>query len=563
MKHLIDQKCPMRDGVLLNFDLYQPDDDAAHPVVLMRTPYTKEAVQNEGIYTNFSRYTDHGISVMIMECRGTGLSEGLFKVNAESEYQDGYDSVEWIASQPWCDGHVGMFGLSYFGFTQLAAASRAPKGLDAICPFMTQAMAPFGSQITQTYNYGHICWIYGQLLGHMERFLPDEKVRAEKEPILRAHAEKLNQYAMHLPADQNPAALVEGVPLLKDYLDLIRGVEDRAFWASIEHPTDFSRAHTAMFHCTGWFDVCLDTTIHNWTAVQQQADAYTRENARLLIGPWSHGGRFHAVHGRFNYGSANDGCGQDVNGRMLDWFKRYLAGDETAAKDWPVVRYYVLNADKWLEDSAWPPAAAKETPYYLHSEGRLSTAMPDAETPDTFTYDPADPCPGYAPQQEGRQEQIPDYAPVSARDDVLTYETPVLEQDLTIAGIMKMRLFAATTAKDTDFACRVLDVYPDGFEYSLNAGLVRGKWRKGFFVYDPVTPGKAEAYEIEIGSIAACLKAGHKLKIQVSSSLFPLYDRNLNTGEPAAGCDHCETAVQTVLHDRDHPSCVLLPVITL
>lgn len=501
---------------------------------------------------------------MVQECRGTGRSGGVLDANAFNEYQDGVDTVNWVAEQSWCDGNVGMFGLSYFGFTQLAAASCAPKALKAVCPFMTQAAEPFGAQMTQTYNFFHLCWIYGQVQNNPVRFIPDEGRRESILQTLREYAPRLAEYAMHLPANQNPAACVEGVPLLKDYLALINGIEDRDFWHGMRHPTDYTQAHCAMFHCTGWYDVCLDTTIHNWHTVQATADDYTRQNARLLIGPWSHGGSFHARYDDIDFGERNTGDGQDVTGQMLAWFDRYLKQiSQRPAREKPV-RYYIIGADEWREDTTWPPAESELTAMYLHSGGRLSEQCHNAaemEPADTYQYDPQNPSFSAAPPRDGEMLEIGDYAPVSQRDDVLTYETEPLTQDITVAGEMFLQLYAATDAKDTDFACRVLDIAPDGFARALNMGLLRGKWRKGFFQFEPVTPGKVECYRIEIGSAAWRIKAGHRLAVQVCSALFPLYDRNLNTDEPSCSCDHSLIANQTVYHDWAYSSCLLLPLL--
>lgn len=563
MKHTEDAKMPMRDGTQLSYDLYQPDMTDAYPTILMRTPYTKASLNREGIYANYRRYVDHGYNVVVVDCRGTGESEGILNANAVSEYDDGYDTVEWIAQQPWCDGSVGMMGLSYFGFTQLAAASTAPKALKAICPFMTQAMEPFGAQMTQTYNYGHLGWMYGQLLTHMERYVPDPAVRARVEPILRAYGSNLQQYALHLPANQNPAANVENVGLLKDYRDLICGMEDRAFWTSLRHPTDFSKIHTAMLHCTGWFDVCLDTTIRNWAATLTDADTYTRDQAKLIIGPWAHGGAFNTVFGAYNFGAENDGAGQDINGKMLAWYDYHIKGKDNGVQDWAKVRYYVLGSGEWKESSSWPPAEAQAIPFYLHEGRKLSMNAPSAmEAADTYTYDPMNPAPGYALSKDGTHEVIPDYSALTERKDLLTYETEALEEALTVAGTVRMQLFAKTDAKDTDFSCRLVDVYPDGREFLLAQGLIRAKWRNGFFQFAPIVPGETVGYSFDVGNTGCCFLKGHRIKIHVSSALFPLYDRNLNTGEPSAFCDHYETAEQTILHDVEHPSCVYLPVIS-
>lgn len=562
MRHIVDAKMPLRDGVLQNFDLYKPDGEGAYPVILMRTPYTKASLTQERIYANVRRYTDHGYHVVVAECRGTGKSEGVLNANAAHEYDDGVDTVLWLAEQPWCDGNIGMFGLSYFGFTQLAAAAEAPKALKAICPFMTQAMEPFGAQMTQTFNYGHIHWIYGQLMAQPERFMPDAEERARLLPILQEHTAKLGDYELLLPAVQNPAALVAGAPLVQDYLDLIQGMEDKAFWDGLRHPTDFRRAHTAMLHCTGWFDVCLNTTIHNWNAVMAQADDYTRDAARLIIGPWSHGGEFHAAFGAYDYGMENDGAGQDINGKMLAWFDYHIKGKPNEVPDWAKVRYFVLGCNEWRNASAWPPAEVEMTPFYLHAGNLLDRNLPtQAERPDCFDYDPMNPAPAYARGIEGQNDPLPDYAPLGKRADVVTYTTLPFTEPVTIAGTVTMKLYAITTAKDTDFTCRLIDVYPDGREFLLTQGLVRAKWRKGFFQASTIEPGQPAEYMIEVGNASCCFLAGHCIKLHVSSALFPLYDRNLNTGEPSATCNHCVTAQQQLLHDNTHPSCVLLPLL--
>jgi putative CocE/NonD family hydrolase len=562
MRAVYDQMMPMRDGALMNYDLYQPDNNGRYPAILMRTPYTKSSLTMERIYSNFRRYVDHGYCVIVSECRGTGKSEGVLDLTRHNEYEDGYDTVEWIASQPWCTGQVGMTGLSFFGFTQLAAASLAPPSLKAICPFMTQAVEPFGTQITQTFNYGHLEWIYGQLLSHPETFIKNPVERARLEPVLRKHQEKLQSYALLLPADRNPAALVQGVALLRNYIDLVDCVESSEFWTKLRHPTDFSRAHTAMLHCTGWFDVCRETSIHNWQAIQDTADRYTADAQRLIIGPWSHGGEFNTAFGDFDFGADNDGAGQDINGQMLNWFDHHIKGRNNEVSAWSKVRYFVLGANQWRTSGSWPPAESVPTAYYLHVQKQLDRAVPaQGETPDEYTYDPMDPAPCYAPAKANRYETIPDYSVVADRADTLTYETQALESPLTLAGTVRMRLYAITDAADTDFTCRLVDVYPGGFEFLLAQGLIRAKWRKGLFKLDHITPGEIVAYDICVGNIACRLEAGHTIKLHVSSALFPLYDRNLNTGEPSGSCGYCVVAHQKILHDADYPSHILLPIL--
>ena len=229
---------------------------------------------------------------------------------------------------------------------------------------------------------------------------------------------------------------------------------------------------------------------------------------------------------------------------------------------WPKVRYFVLGSNEWRTSSAWPPAEARQTAYYLHEGGRLDLDAPVCdESPDYFAYDPMEPAPAYAPSKTHQSDQLPDYAPLGLREDVVTFETAPMTQPVTVAGTVVLRLYAATTAKDTDFTCRLLDVYPDGREFLLTQGLIRAKWRGGFFQHSSIVPREPTEYTIEVGNAGCCFLPGHRIKLHVSSALFPLYDRNLNTGEPSATCNHCEIAHQTLLHDETHPSCVMLPIL--
>ena len=546
----------MRDGIELSLDLYTPDDRGTYPVILIRTPYTKDSLKRERIYGHYQRFTDRGYAIAVQDCRGTGESDGIFCANAPQEYEDGYDTVEWIAKQNWCNGNVGMMGLSYFCFTQLAAASLQPPALKAICPFMTMSQEMFGSWMTRSVNYGHIHWIYGQLLEHLGRYIPDAERRERYRILLETNNRNLDQFAYSLPATQNPA-IISGVPLLNDYVQLYNGIEKSEYWRSMHHPTDFSCMHVPMFHCTGWFDVCLDTTIRNWKTMQSQSDSYTKEQSRLIIGPWAHGGECNTVFGHFDFGHENDGEGQDLSGKMLSWFDYYMKGKANGVEQWPIVHFYVLGLNRWLDSAAWPPAEADYISLYLHRNHQLSTDLPTEEEPDHYTYDPGKPSPAKA----GDGELIPDYRPVSNRGDVICYETKSINKSVVLAGTVKMDLFASSDVKDTDFACRLMVVLQDGFEFMLSQGLVRAKWRNGGKTPTFLEKNQMVHYEFEIGNIACQLQKGQRLKIHVMSALFPLYDRNLNTGEPSATCDHYQIAHQSIFHDILYPSAIRLPVL--
>lgn len=558
----LDLECPMRDGVLLRYDLYKPEDGARHPVILMRTPYGKNKIVYEKIYSNLEMFTGEGYCVAVMDLRGTGHSDGLFRVNTENEYEDGYDSVQQLAGEEWCDGNVGMFGLSYFGFTQLAAASMAPPALKAICPFMTLAMEPFGAHLySHTVNDLHLNWIYSQLLEFPEHYLPDPAFREKTLPVLKEMNTRLQEYKDELPANRNRAALIGGIPMLEDYLALLNGIEEKSFWESIHHPTDFSKTHAGIFHCTGWFDVAKDTTIHNYNAISEEADEYTRQNSILLIGPWEHGSVLRHVQDGYDFGAENSGEGQQVDRLMLQWFDGYLKGKRGAADAMPRVRYFVMGENTWRTANVWPPENACMKEYYLGIGGKLKAEGPAAdERYVAYDYDPMNPTPSFFTDSKGRG-MIPDLGEwARGRTDMVCFETEKFTEALTVAGTIRARIYAETDVKDTDFVCRVADVYPDGTEFELATGLVRAKYRNGMWKRDFAPQGTTCCYDFEVGNTANTFLPGHRMKVYICSAFYPLYDRNLNTGAPACQGTEAVTAHQKIRMSPDCPSCILVPV---
>ena len=542
MKTIKNYMCPMRDGVKLATDLYLPDAEGAYQLILMRTPYDKNVFDSEPLYAHYTDYVEAGYVVAIQDCRGANASEGCLNLNGKNEHLDGYDAVEYLAAQPFCNGRVGMFGLSYFGFTQMAAAGQNPSHLDAICPFMTCSLATFGTSRMQTIAAFHLGWAYGQLLQHPEAYMPDEEFRSKMLPLLQENMGKLNEYNKLLPMNRNPAALLPGVPLLDDYIALVEGVEKKEFWDSILSPIDHDKIHTAALHGTGWLDVACNNTIDNFMASRRSADSFTRENARLLIGPWTHGGVLpHEIEG-IDYGSENSGEAQDVAGMMLRWFNRNLKDmdDDCFAGR---VRYFVMGSNDWHTAADWPPPEAVRTKFYLAANGTLQTELPQAgEVP--MDYDPMNPAPSALVDHQKRGLTA-DWSMISDRPDVLEFRTAALDCDTTIAGNLRMTLFAATDVPDTDFACRVTDLAPDGYQRQIAAGLVRARHRNGLFTNDFLTPGETVCYEFGVGHAGYRVEAGHRIAIQLSGSLFPDCNRNLNTTEaPSLGEDYA------VAHDR-------------
>lgn len=558
MKITKNFSCMTRDQIRLATDLYMPDRDGAYPVILMRTPYDKEGIVREPLYEHYPEFVEAGYIVAIQDCRGTCASEGNMNLNGANEQEDGYDAVEFLAAQPFCDGNVGMFGLSYFGFTQIAAAAGAPPHLKAICPFMCCSLSSFGTSSMQTVASFHLNWAYNQLLEHAGQYMPDEAFREQMLPVLKEYRDKLGEFAKILPMNENPAALLKGVPMLKDYLDLVEGVEKKEFWDSIHSPVSYDNIHTAMLCGTGWMDGACNSTIENYMAARRSADSFTRENAFLLIGPWTHGGVLPHRIEDVDFGAENSGEAQDVSGTMLHWFNRYLKRmDDTFLPD--RVRYFMQGSNDWHTAADWPPPQSVPVKFYLAQGAKLCREISDSGEA-ALTYDPMNPAPSGIVDQKNRMAMA-DWSEISDREDILEFHSDPLQEDLLLAGSIRVSLYAATDVLDTDFVCRLTDIAPDGYQRQIAVGYVRARHRNGLFTNDFLTPGETVLYQFGIGHTAYRIPAGHAVGIQLTGSMFPGINRNLNTPEPPSlGKDYA------VAHDRIFfggkcASCLELPVL--
>jgi len=558
MRTIHNEMIPMRDGVRLATDIYLPDREGAYPVILLRTPYNKLGIVKEPLYEHFPRFIANGYGIAVQDCRGTLASEGKMNLNGGNEHEDGYDTVEYLAVQSFCDGNVGMFGLSYFGFTQIAAASGAPEHLKAICPFMCCSLASFGTSPMQTIASFHLGWAYGQILEHPEEYIPDPVERERLLPVLKENMGRLGQYSTYLPMNENPAAHVEGVPMLADYVDLTEGVEMKSFWDSIHSPMDYDHMHTAMLHGTGWMDAACMSTIDNFMAARRSKDDLTRESARLLIGPWTHGGVLPYHIEDLDFGAENSGDAQDVTGIMMRWFDRWLKEKDTDV--FPSrVHYFVQNSNDWHEASDWPPPESVRTPFYLTSEGCLTEDVP-AQGCLEMEYDPENPPPSNLADAKGRH-MTADWSELPARSDILRFTSSILEDGATIAGNIRVVLYASTDVPDTDFACRLTDIAPDGYERQITAGLVRARHRNGLFTEDFLTPGETVRYEFGIGHAGYYLAPGHRIGIHVMGALFPQINRNLNTKEAPSLGKIWAVAHDTIYTGGEQASYIDLPLL--
>ncbi len=563
MRLLKDMKVPMRDGVKLSMNVYRPEGDEPCPTILLRTPYVKERIGIEWLYANYEELADAGYNVAFQDARGTGLSEGVLLSNGGNEVDDGYDSIEWIAAQPWCDGHVGMFGLSYFGFDQLAAAENNPPHLDTVCPFQNSAIQPLSITRSHTLMHYHLRWLYARVLDSLDRM----DVSAQEKERIRAQINDYNsrwdEVVRYLPSRENPAARIDGVPVLLDYVDLVDGVEDPEYWKKAHRPIRLKGIDMPMLFLSGWFDLAKDGTFDNYREVAAHGTGKARTQSRLIIGPWVHGGGLSSNLDGIDFGAENSGEGRGIRDLMKKWFDHWLKGRDGGVPEAPIT-VFVLGANVWRDETEWPPARAVATPWYLHGgadgkRGTLSQTPAGDEAPDRYAYDPENPVPSDLRDAQGRT-LFADPSYLDERGDVLSYTSAPLDADLDVTGCVSLRLFAETDARDTDFFARLCDVDGSGRAFPLVEGIVRGRFRDGW-TPTLLTPGKAYKFDIDLGSISNVFKAGHRLKLTVTSSSFPAHDRNLNTGARTGWGDTTVVAHQTIYHDAEHPTRLLLPVI--
>lgn len=554
-----DLRCPMRDGVTLSTDVYLPGEDGAFPLILMRTPYGRQGIETDPLYGYIPQLIEAGYAVASQDLRGTGDSGGQLGLNGQNEHFDGYDAVEWLAVQPFCNGQVGMFGLSYPGFVQTAAAAYAPPHLKAVCPFMAPSQNPFGVRKGHVRHMVHLFWSYAQTLQHPDKYIPDAAKREEILAQMRANMPKLPGMIAQLPLDACPAAMVEGVPILQDYLDVMYGAEDPAYWAKMHMPIDFDQVHVPALFGTGWFDGACEWTLNSYFAARKSADPYTREHAHLLIGPWPHGGELPQVIEGYDQGEEASGKSQQVQELMQRWFDVYLKGEDKELLP-QRVRYFITGENTWRDAADWPPPEAELTPFYLAEGSILAGAAAQTQTIAAFDADPMNPTPSSIRDENGHS-MLADWQQESRRDDVLFFQTQPLENPVTVAGLVKARINAITDAPDTDFACRLVDIAPDGAQRLLTCGLVRGRYRAGLFEKTNLEPGAVNLFSWDVGSCAHTFQPGHRIGVHVCSFLYPDFERNMNTGSDTASGTDWAVAHQQVLLGGATPSLVELPMI--
>jgi uncharacterized protein len=569
----LDVPATMRDGVTLRANVYRPEGDGPWPVLLTRLPYGKDLPLGTSMMDPVQA-ARRGYMVVVQDTRGRFRSEGDWYPFIHEDL-DGYDSVEWAAGLPGSSGRVGMYGASYFGFTQWAAARERPPHLAALFPFITWADALDGTSMRggalELGIMGH--WLMQQTLDPIIR----QNVRDPQ--ALRAALDRLISELDGLPrGGYAELPLQEFGPLRRldsaqFVADVLQRYNDEAYIARVSVAPFYERLDVPAYHAGGWYDIFLNGILQNYTALAARGAT----PQKLIIGPWSHGA-YGQIIGDEDFGFRSATAlidGQiDFMSLQLTWFDRWLKDIANGIAAGPPVKLFIMGENVWRDEQEWPLRRAVPTPHYLHSaggantgagDGTLSPAMPDDEPVDRYVYDPHNPVPTVGGALLVHPSYRPgpvDQRPVESRRDVLVYTSAPLERDVEVTGPVTVTLWAATSARDTDFVARLVDVHPDGRAINLTDGILRARFRQGIHAPESlVNPGQAYAYQIDLWATSNLFRAGHRIRLDVTSSSFPRWDRNPNTGAPLGEGTELVPATQTILHDAAHPSHVLLSIV--
>ena len=563
VEKLLHQRVPMRDGIHLDTNVYHPAGAARYPAILIRTPYGKAA----DFPTAYSSFIQHGYAVVMQDVRGRYGSEGVFDALSQ-EGPDGYDTLNWIAAQPWSDGKVGMIGGSYLGIAQWQVALLNNPHLKAIFPVVSGS----DDYLDRFYSPGGAMKLGHRLLWLSQNLTPAGVVKP-----------KFGDYIGHLPLrTSDRAATSQTLPI---YQTVLEHPTYDSFWKEHSVRENISRVRVPVFSVGGWYDNYVESDLEAFAALHKAGKPDDKH--RIMIGPWPHNmsSPFSGV------GFGND-SGAPIRAYQIAWFDHWLKGTPEEAAHYTAhytpwawhnvraevdeapVHIFVMGVNRWRDEQEWPLARTRYTALYLASKGHANTGKGDGglawnfekkAKPDQFTYDPRDPAPTMGGAVCCDPKVFPwgpmDQRPVEKRKDVLVYTSDPLKQDLEVTGPVRVLLYASTTAPDTDFTAKLIDVFPSGEARNLTDGLLRVRYRHGLDKAEPADPGEIYPLNIDAGVTSNVFLAGHRIRVEISSSNFPRFDRNPNTGRALADETILKKAQQTIYHSRMYPSRVLLPVV--
>lgn len=549
----------MSDGVILYADVYLPAEPGKYPTIVSSTPY---GVQRDGAHEMFVKLAQHGYAVVFFDVRGRYESEGKWEP-FRNEAKDGYDAIEWAAVQPFSNGKVATNGGSYVGHNQWAAASQAPPHLVAAFPSLASTniyanWLTMGGAFRLSFNYGWgVVRMPNRIMlpqyWHTESYMPENL--------------KYENTLMHLPLNDMDMAY-EGSPV-QHYRDWLKHESYDDYWKAISDEERFNKINVPTQTLGGWFDIFLMGTINGYTGMRKNgATPEARKGAHMIIGPWGHGPT--QSFGGIDFTPA----------AMLDMFQfhirfydYYLKGINTGIENEKPVQLFYMGVNKWRSENDWPIPGTQFRELYLDSkgkansvrgDGKLTFTKPSASGSDNYIYDPLHPVPTTGgnnccgtPTQAGPYDQ----RPLERREDIVVYTGEYLTDTITIAGPVRMKLHAATDGTDTDWMIKLIDVYPNGYAMPVSEGILRARFREGLDKMKLLKPNQTYEYDIELTGTANAFLPGHRIRIDITSSNFPQFDRNPNTGDPLGSSAKTRVAKQTIYHGGATLSHIILPVV--
>lgn len=560
-----DVEAQMRDGTVLRADVYRPSEAGKFPVLLQRTPYDKRVAQ-QIVYQHPAWYARRGYVVVVQDPRGRFASDGEF-LPFVHEGEDTADTIQWVAGLPGSNGKVATFGFSYPGALQLQGAIERPAALACAAPGFT------GSDFYEGWTYVGGAFSLAFVVSWVQPLLalPEALRRrdATAAAALAAQAQSFPALYWTQPLREFPLLRQAGVaPYFFEWLE--HDTRDE-WWRALSIRERYDRIEVPCLHYGGWYDSFIEGTLENYAALAERAGDDGRRLQKLVVGPWVHV-PWGPISGVRNFGAA---AFNRLDELQLEWFDYWLKGIGDV-RAWPNVRLFVMGEDRWRDYDGWPPPQARVEEWHLRSSGRatslsgdgsLALERPGEEPPDLFVYNPAMPVPSAG----GRSCCVAEVAPmgpleqsfVEMRNDVLVYSTPPLERDVEVTGTVELVLYAATDAPDTDWAAKLCDVDERGHSVNLCDGIVRARFRESLERPTLVEPSRVYEYRIRVGSTANLFRRGHRIRLEVSSSSFPMFDVNTNTGDRVGEATLLRSRVahQAVFHDAGRPSRLLLPTV--
>ena len=600
----------LRDGVTLATEVYLPSNLSGRlPVILQRTPYNRFP-PGPGSNCNspdFIYLASHGYVALSQDVRGRYRSHGVMDA-MQQEAQDGYDMVEWAAVQSWSNGKVGMFGGSYVGLTQWQPAIHTPPHLKAIAPMITASdyhdhwtyvNGAFDLWFAQSWMLLTFAGEQYQRNQEAQGKTPAEATALTAAWIAQGRRDILTKWVWQLPLSSfNVFREGNPLPLAPYYYDWIAHPNYDAFWAKMDVETRYEDVKVPTLNIGWWYDIFQIGTVRNFQLIRSEGGtSAARKGSQLLMWAQCHACPPGTKAGEIDFGPQNQ---YDLNALYVRFFDRWLKGIENGIDTEPAAKLFVMvppdsgtqGSGFWITSETFPLPSTRTVKLQLASSGHANSSSGDGVLvgaggggnqdgehegehgnsgggrPDKFVYDPRNPVPTKGGDMCCINDLLPsgafDQAEIERRGDVLVYTSPVLTKNMTVIGQVNVKLWAITSAPDTDFTAKLVDVHPDGYAQNILDRLVRARYRRGSkFPPSFIEPGRAYEYSIELGNTSTVFKAGHKIRLEISSSNFPHYVRNQNTREEVGSSTRMQTAQQTILHDDDHPSHLALPVVPI